>query len=188
MSAGNSAADAAVRRPPVPFPRTFREALRQFFGNGASAHPAVQFAKYGTVGALATAVNAAAVFFFCWKAFRCLSPDDPVVRLLSIEPGASDPVVRARLVNWAYVCAFPISNAFCYALNRAFVFVPGRHGMAREFAGFLAASATALFAGMAVSWALIRFSGAETSVAVAANMVSAVAINYVLRKFAVFAG
>ena len=118
---------------PIPFPRTFREACRQFFGNGASAHPAVQFFKYGFVGGLATAVNVAVVFLFCWKVFRCITPDDPFVRLFGLEAGPVDEAARARLTNWAYVCAFPISNAFCYALNRMFVFVPGRHGALREF-------------------------------------------------------
>ena len=140
---------------PIPFPRTFREACRQFFGNGASAHPAVQFLKYGFVGGLATAVNVAAVFLFCWKVFHCITPDDPFVRLFGLEAGPVDEAARARLTNWAYVCAFPISNAFCYALNRMFVFVPGRHGAVREFAEFLTASAIALAAGMAASWILI---------------------------------
>ena len=168
----------------IPFPRTFREAVRQFFGNGASAHPAVQFLKYGFVGGLATAVNVAAVFLFCWKVFHCITPDDPFVRLF----GLVDETARARLTNWAYVCAFPISNAFCYALNRMFVFVPGRHGAVREFAEFLTASAIALAAGMAASWILIHGFGAWTSVGILANLVSAVLINYALRKFVVFKG
>ncbi len=173
---------------PIPFPRTFREACRQFFGNGASAHPAVQFLKYGFVGGLATAVNVAAVFLFCWKVFRCITPDDPFVRLFGLETGPVDEAARARLTNWAYVCAFPISNAFCYALNRMFVFVPGRHGALREFAEFLTASAIALGAGMAASWILIHAFGAWTSVGILANLVSAVLINYALRKFVVFKG
>ena len=173
---------------PIPFPRTFREACRQFFGNGASAHPAVQFLKYGFVGGLATAVNIAAVFLFCWKVFHCITPDDPFVRLFGLEAGPVDEAARARLTNWAYVCAFPISNAFCYALNRMFVFVPGRHGAVREFAEFLTASAIALAAGMAASWILIHAFGAWTSVGILANLVSAVLINYALRKFVVFKG
>ena len=172
----------------VPFPRTVREALRQFFGNGASAHPAVQFLKYGFVGGLATAVNVVAVFLFCWRVFHCITPDDPFVWLFGLEAGPVDEAARARLANWAYVCAFPISNAFCYVLNRLFVFVPGRHGAAREFAEFLAASAIALGAGMAASWILIHAFGAWTSVGILANLVSSVAINYVLRKFVVFKG
>lgn len=173
----------------VPFPRTVGEAWRQFTGDGASAHPLVQFVKYGFVGGLATLVNLVAVFAFCWWAFRCITPDDPFVRLFGLSaPPPVDEAARARLTNWAYVCAFPISNLFCYALNRAFVFVPGRHGMAREMASFFAASAIATGAGMAASWLLIRFFGAWTSVGVLANLVSAVAINYALRKFVVFDG
>ena len=172
----------------IPFPRTFREACRQFFGNGASAHPAVQFLKYGFVGGLATAVNVAAVFVFCWKVFHCITPDDPFVRLFGLEAGPVDEAARARLTNWAYVCAFPIANTFCYVLNRIFVFVPGRHGAAREFLEFFAASGIALGAGMAASWVLIHAFGAWTSVGILANLVSSIAINYALRKFVVFKG
>ena len=172
----------------VPFPRTVREALRQFFGDGASAHPLVQFLKYGFVGGLATAVNVVAVFLFCWKAFHCITPDDPFVRLFGLETAPVDEAARARLTNWAYVCAFPIANTFCYVLNRLFVFVPGRHGALREFVEFFAASAAALGAGMAAAWILIRGFGAWTSVGIFANLVSAIAINYALRKFVVFKG
>ena len=73
-------------------------------------------------------------------------------------------------------------------LNRLFVFVPGRHGAIREFVEFFAASAAALGAGMAASWILIRGFGAWTSVGIFANLVSAIAINYALRKFVVFKG
>ena len=173
---------------PVPFPRTVREALRQFFGDGASAHPVVQFLKYGFVGGLATAVNVVAVFLFCWKVFHCITPDDPFARLFGLEAGQVDEAARARLTNWAYVCAFPIANTFCYVLNRMFVFVPGRHGALREFAEFLTAGCIALGAGMAASWILIHVFGAWTSVGILANLVSSVLINYALRKFVVFKG
>ena len=173
---------------PIPFPRTFREACRQFFGNGASAHPAVQFLKYGFVGGLATAVNVAAVFLFCWKVFRCITPDDPFVRLFGLETGPVDEAARARLTNWAYVCAFPIANTFCYVLNRKFVFVPGRLSVAKEYVSFMVVGGLALAVGMGASYALIKGFGLWTSIGVAANLVASVAFNYVLRKFAIFKG
>ena len=172
----------------VPFPKTIREAWRQFTGDGASAHPLMQFIKYGFVGGLATAVNVVAVFFFCWKVFHCITPDDPFVRLFGLEVSPVDEAARARLTNWAYICAFPIANTFCYILNRLFVFVPGRHSALREFVEFFAASGIALGAGMAASWILIHAFGAWTSIGILANLVSSVAINYVLRKFFIFNG
>ncbi len=172
----------------IPFPKTISEAWRQFTGDGASAHPFVQFVKYGFVGGLATAVNVVAVFLFCWKVFHCITPDDPFVRLFGLEAAPVDEAARARLTNWAYVCAFPIANTFCYILNRMFVFVPGRHSALREFIEFFAASGIALGAGMAVSWILIHAFGAWTSIGILANLVSSVLINYALRKFVVFKG
>ena len=66
--------------------------------------------------------------------------------------------------------------------------MPGRHGAAREFLEFFAASGIALGAGMAASWVLIHAFGAWTSVGILANLVSSIAINYALRKFVVFKG
>ena len=173
----------------VPFPKTIREAWRQFTGDGASAHPFVQFVKYGFVGGLATIVNAISVFLFAWLVFRCVTENDPVVRLLglTVQPMA-DEAARARLANEAAVCAFLIANTFCYVLNRLFVFVPGKLSMWKEYLSFTAVGALALAVGMGASYLLIRFFGAETSVGLLANLVASMAFNYVLRKFFIFKG
>ena len=173
----------------VPFPRTAGEAWRQFTGDGASAHPLVQFAKYGFAGGLSTIVNAISVVLFAWLVFRCVTEGDPVVKLLglSVTPMA-DGAARARLANEAAVCAFLIANTFCYVLNRMFVFVPGKMSAWREYLSFTAVGALALAVGMAASYALIRFAGAETSVGLLANLVASMAFNYVLRKFFIFRG
>lgn len=173
----------------VPFPRTFREAWRQFTGDGASAHPLVQFLKYGFVGGLATIVNAVSVFLFAWLVFRCVTESDPVVRLLglTVQPMA-DEAARARLANEAAVCAFLIANTFCYILNRKFVFVPGKLPVWREFLSFMAVGALALVVGMGASYLLIKYAGAETSIGLLANLVASMAFNYVLRKFFIFKG
>ena len=175
-------------RPRVPFPRSIGEAWRQFVGDGASAHPFVQFCKYGFVGGLATAVNVVSVFFFCWAVFHCITPDDPIVRLLRLETPPVDEAARARLTNWAYVCSFPIANTFCYALNRKFVFVPGRLSVFKEYVSFMIVGALALAVGMGASYVLIKWFSLWTSIGVAANLVASVAFNYVLRKFAIFKG
>ena len=179
----------AKARPAVPFPRTIGEAWRQFTGDGASAHPLVQFAKYGFVGALATIVNAVAVFLFAWLVFRCVTETDPVVRLLGLSvPPMADEAARARLANEAAVCAFLIANTFCYVLNRLFVFVPGKLSVWKEFLSFTAVGALALGVGMGASYLLIRFAGAETSIGLLANLVASMAFNYILRKFFIFKG
>ena len=172
----------------VPFPKTAREALRQFFGDGASAHPLVQFAKYALVGGLATAVNIVAFSAFAWWVFPCVTQDDLVVRLFGLTAPAVDEARRATLATWSNASAWVFANAFCYVLNRIFVFKPGRLPMWLEFLSFSAVGGFATVVGTIVMAWLVSAFGVQTSVAFVANMVAAVIFNYVLRKFVIFKG
>lgn len=172
----------------VPFPRTLREALRQFFGNGASAHPAVQFAKYVFVGGLATAVNIVAFSAFAWWVFPCVTQDDLVVKLFGLTAPAVEEARRATLAVYSNAAAWVFANAFCYVLNRAFVFTPGRLPVWLEFLSFSAVGGFATVVGTSVMAWLVSSFGVQTSVAFVANMVAAVIFNYVLRKFVIFKG
>ena len=177
-------------RPAVPFPKTVRDAWRQFTGDGASAHPLVQFAKYAFVGGLATGVNLIVTFLLARWVFPCITPDDPIARLFSLDvpPFAGSDAHRALLYDLSWVGAFLVSNTFCYFLNRAFVFVPGRLKAWAEFLSFMAAGAVAMLVGLLVSDPLIRFFGAPTSIGAAVNMVTSVLVNYACRKFVIFKG
>ena len=176
--------------PPVsaPFPRTLGEAARQFFGDGASAHPVVQFCKYAFVGGLATLVHIVSFSFFAWKVFPCVGPNDLVVRLFALEAPVIDEAIRARLATQANACAWVLSNGFCYALNRAFVFKPGRLRPWAEFLAFSAVGGFSTAIGTSVMAWLVAALGMQTSVAFVANLVSSLAFNYVLRKFFIFKG
>ena len=185
-SAGMQSENAATGA--VPFPRTVREAARQFFGDGASAHPVVQFAKYVFVGGLATAVNIVAFSAFAWWVFPCVTQDDLVVRLFGLAAPAVDEARRATLAVYSNASAWVFANAFCYVLNRMFVFRPGRLPMWLEFLSFSAVGGFATIVGTSVMAWLVSAFGVQTSVAFAANMVAAVAFNYVLRKFVIFKG
>ena len=176
------------RTAPVPFPRTVREALRQFFGNGASAHPAVQFAKYVFVGGLATAVNIVAFSAFAWWVFPCVTQDDLVVKLFGLTAPAVEEARRATLAVYSNAAAWVFANAFCYVLNRAFLFTPGRLPVWLEFLFFSAVGGFATIVGTSVMAWLVSSFGVQTSVAFVANMVAAVVFNYVLRKFVIFKG
>ena len=173
---------------PIPFPRTFREACRQFFGNGASAHPVVQFLKYGFVGGLATAVNIIAFSAFAWWVFPCVTQDDLVVKLFGLTAPAVEESRRATLATYSNASAWVFANAFCYVLNRIFVFKPGRLPMWLEFLSFSAVGGFATVVGTAVMAWLVASFGIQTSVAFVANMVAALVFNYVLRKYVIFKG
>ena len=176
----------------IPFPRTIGEAWRQFTGDGASAHPAIQFVKYAIAGGMATATNIAVFFIAGWFLFPCLTQDDIVVRLFSkfadvVVPAAQE---GARATNAVYcnVAAYFVSNAVCYALNRLFVFKSGRHGMLVEILMFFGVSAVSTAIGTGLQTLLITRLGMQTTIAFGANLVSALLINYARRKFVIFKG
>lgn len=150
----------------------------------------VQFVKYALAGGVATAVDIATFFLLAIFAFHCLAPDDRVAVLLSRHAGISVPEVTdsVRSVN-ALICntlAFLVANFVCYVINRLFVFVPGRHSVAVEALLFLAVSAISFAIGTAAQTLLIALGGVSTSIAFSANLVAALAINFVARKFLIF--
>ncbi len=176
----------------IPFPRSPKEAWRQFTGDGASAHPIIQFVKYAIAGGAATAVNIIVFFLAGWFLFPCLTQDDIVVRVLSkfadvVVPAAQE---GARATNAIYcnIAAYFVSNAVCYLLNRAFVFKAGRHSMPLEILMFFGVSAISTAIGTGLQTFLIAKFGMQTTLAFGANLISALMINYALRKFVIFKG
>lgn len=73
-------------------------------------------------------------------------------------------------------------------MNRKYVFTPGRHHWAVEYALFLAGSGFAILCGSAAIWALVRFHGMQTTYSFVINVLVSVAVNFVVRKFFVFKG
>ena len=179
---------AGGSRGTVAFPRSLGEAWRQFTGDGASAHPVVQFAKYGFVGGLATLVHVASFSAVAWWVFPCVTDSDIVVKLFGLTAPVVEESIRARLTVQSNVCAWAVSNCFCYVLNRLFVFKPGRLPVAAEFLAFSAVGFFSMFVGSAaMAWLVAKFS-VQTSIAFATNLVASLAFNYVLRKFFIFKG
>ena len=117
---------------PVPFPRTFREAVAQFFGDGRSAHPLIQFVKYGFAGGLATLVNIIAFTLAAWFLFPCFTADDPILTLLHVTPPPVDESSRALYASYANFTGFIVSDVFCYLVNRRFVFVQAYAGFTQQ--------------------------------------------------------
>ena len=177
----------------IPFPQTPGALWQQLRGNGASAHPLVQFFKYGVVGGMATGVDMAVFFLSAWFIFPALTESDLFVRLFGAF-GVAVPVVdidqglRANRQFYDNIIAFFFSNTFCYIVNALWVFQPGRHSRLKEFGLFFAASGVSSGAGILIADVLVRMAGMQTSVSYIAKIVASVLINYVARKKFVFKG
>ena len=152
------------------------------------APPLVQFVKYGLAGGLATATHVLAFFLVGFLLFPCVTPEDPLVKLFGLDAPEVVADLRARYAVYSNVVAFFVSNTVCYLANRWFVFKPGRHHVAIEFLLFLAVSAVSMTVGTTLMGVLIQRFGIETTYAFGANILSSLAINYVMRKFFVFNG
>lgn len=172
----------------VPLPKTVGELWRQVKGDGASAHPVVQFFKYGVVGGMATVVHIVSFFLLGWFLFPCVGESDIIVKLLGLTAPVIDETVRARFAVYCNIGAFTLSDVFCYILNRIFVFKPGRHSIPVEFFLFTVVGGTAMVIGTVVMTWLISYFGMQTSLAFGANIIASMMLNYVLRRFFIFKG
>ena len=94
--------------------------------------PFVQFVKYAIAGGVATAVMIVTFYSLSWRLLPCIGDGDKVADIfISIFhcPAYAVAAESSRAVN-AAICngiGFVASNIVCYAINRAFVFKPGRH-------------------------------------------------------------
>ena len=160
--------------------------IRKFLSHEAG--PLQQFLKYAIAGGMATASHIL-VFYLCaiWL-FPCLTADDWAVRLLGLTvsemPGGTR-VLNAGICN---ALAFVCSNAFCYVLNRRFVFRPGRHPWGIELLLFFGVSGISMVLGTAIqSWLIAQFA-LQTTLAFGANLITSLLINYAMRRFFIFRG
>ena len=152
------------------------------------APPFVQFVKYGLAGGVATATHILMFFLAGFLLFPCVTADDPLVKLFGLVAPAVEEALRARYAVFSNIIAFFVSNTVCYIINRLFVFRPGRHHVVIEFLLFLAVSAVSTLVGTTLMGLLIQHLGIQTTYAFGANILSSLAINYVMRKFFVFKG
>lgn len=152
------------------------------------APPLVQFVKYGMAGGLATATHILTFFLVGFLLFPCVTQEDPLVKLFGLDAPDVVDALRARYAVYSNILAFFVSNTVCYLANRWFVFRPGRHHVVIEFLLFLAVSAVSMTIGTTLMGVLIQRFGIETTYAFGANILSSLAINYVMRKFFVFKG
>ena len=99
-----------------------------------------------------------------------------------------DDVTRSLNSMLSNGVAFIFSSMVAYLINVFWVFIPGRHNKFVEIGLFYLVSGVSVIIGTSTMGFLIRHYGIQTTYAFAANIVSAVMINYGMRKFYIFKG
>lgn len=148
----------------------------------------IQFIKYGLAGGLATVTHIVVFHLAAWKLFPALQPKDHLVRLFDLQLRPIDERHRARNSMICNVLAFMVSNMVAYVTNVMWVFEAGRHPFLVEIFLFYCVSGLSILIGTLLMGLLIKRFGLLTTYAFAANIVSAVMINYAVRKFFIFQG
>lgn len=163
---------------------------RQFFQR--EAHPVVQFIKYGIAGAIATGTHILTFFVLSLWVFPAMLADTGVDAMLINWLGIDMPELAAATRQRNFIInnllAFLLGNVVAYGLNFYWVFHPGRHRRHIEITLFLVVSAISLAVGVQIGVWIMRVFGATTTVAQLGNIIAAVMINYVCRKYFVFKG
>ncbi len=148
----------------------------------------LQFIKYALAGGLATATHICMFHVIAWKLFPSLQEKDHAVRLFKLRIRTVNDYQRTRNSMIGNVIAFLISNLVAYITNILWVFERGRHPIALEILLFYAVSGISVFIGTMLMGVLIKRFGMLTTYAFGSNIVTAVMINYAIRKFFIFQG
>ena len=174
------------------------------------AHPVIQFVKYGMAGTVAASVDICTFYLLSFTVFPAITSDDSLLiglghlhrLIVSVFSGLADarwvydllhfdvvPItesVRERnyVINRSIV--FFISNFAAYVLNMLWVFTPGRHRRHKEILLFFVVAISSFAIGTSLGWGLIYFVGLDTTQAFTGNILVAVMINFVARKYLVF--
>ena len=152
------------------------------------AGPVVQFIKYGIGGAIATGVHIVFFSLMAWLVLPCLTSRELVVKLFGLPVTEISDSLRATRAAVGNLVAFLFSNLTAYLINILWVFKRGRHHWVIEILFFYAVSGVSMIIGTSVQTLLIRLYGMTTEIAFGANLVSALLINYGMRKFVIFKG
>jgi putative flippase GtrA len=163
--------------------------LRKILSHDAG--PFWQFVKYGLVGVMATCVQTAVFYLLASTCLKCLGPDDWAVRFLGM-PAASFSgeevwyASRGMVASAATAVGFAVANVFCWLMNRAFVFKPGKFRWYAEFGMFFGVAALATLVALGVMKFLIDWLGVMTTIAVAVEIAVSFMFNFFIRKYFIF--
>jgi putative flippase GtrA len=155
---------------------------------GRDAGPLVQFIKYGICGGLATGAHIVVFHLVAWKLFPALEKNDWAVEWFHLPIAHHDNATRSRNSMIDNGIAFLFSNMVAYVANVLWVFHPGRHSRLVEIGLFYLVSGVSIVIGTSLMGWLIRRYGMRTTYAFCSNLVTALLINYAMRKFFIFNG
>jgi putative flippase GtrA len=156
-------------------------------------HPFLQFIRYGLAGVLAMLANL--VFFAISIEWIFPIPEVAPTETLPLQEQGGEVISwlreltrDPRVTNYvrANVVAFLMANVVAYVLNFKWVFESGRHSRAVEIILFFLVSLIAFLLGTALASVLVGSYGINEYLAKAGDIVAAILINYVCRKFLIF--
>jgi len=148
----------------------------------------IQFVKYGLAGGLATVTHIIIFHAVAWRIFPALQEKDHAVRFLKLSVKEVNDSRRARNSMISNFIGFLIANIVAYITNILWVFEGGKYHFIIEILLFYAVSGISVFLGTILMGFLIKRFGILTSYAFGSNIVTAVMINYAMRKFFIFNG
>jgi len=147
-----------------------------------------QFIRYTLTGILATLIHIILFHLIGWKVFPAFKADDHIVRLFKLSTRFLDDATRARNAVIGNCSAFLFANMVAYVTNILWVFHGGKYSFFMEILLFYLASGFSVILGSLLMGILIKRLGLLTTYAFSVNIVTAVTINYVVRKFIIFQG
>jgi putative flippase GtrA len=148
----------------------------------------IQFIKYALAGGLATLSHIIIFHFVALKWFPALQKNDHLVRMLDLKIPELDNSVRARNSMICNFLAFMVANLVAYITNILWVFEAGRYNIVIEILLFYAVSGLSMVIGTSLMGILIKRFGLLTTYAFITNIITAVMMNYILRKYVIFLG
>lgn len=143
--------------------------------------PLIQFFVYGLCGGLATIVFFGLALYLSYNVFPAMDG-----MIVNGEPITKDLRAHDLLIN--NTIAFLAANIVAYVTNVLFVFQTGRHHPVMEFVYFTAGSSVSFIISQFAGPWLVHQYGLPTWVAMITNLLAAILLNFVIRKFFVFKG
>lgn len=170
-----------------------------FWFHGKDAPGIIQFLKYGLAGGIATVASMGTWLVLCLTIYPAISAEEMQkyrdlvgfvgleLPTFEVESMVLDRDLRAANSLWANIWGWIAGNNVAYLVNVLWVFQGGRHNRWLEYFYFTLISAIATLAGLAMGPLLIKIFGIPTGLSQVSLLITAVLVNYVCRKFFVFA-
>ena len=155
---------------------------------GNNSEHLIQFIKYALSGGIAMLVHIIVFHITAWKFFPALQKNDFFVKFFKLSILPQSDLIRSKNSMIDNFIAFLFSNFVAYIINILWVFTRGKHHWIIEISLFYIVTGISMAIGTALMGFLIKRFGMQTTLAFGSNIVSAVMINYFMRKFFIFLG